>query len=277
MNIHFSNGRECEEGFIYVATKHIMFYEMALLSAQTLRDYHKTANITLFTHEKFVDERAYKLFDKVITNIPIHHRAKMWGMARTPYQRTLYNDCDSFIRHGDIKKIISHLDDGTDMFFGTCLGYTVGSMKWLYIDKQRKIEPKYHGSLCGYTKTDLTIDFMQTWFDEYLKQITTPWAYEANHNKEWKQFDMFTLWRMTSGKFAEFDRFNKLNIKLLTRRWNNTVQDLPDDLDGRPVITQYDKTSWMKLPTVGEILKGIKDETRTLKIRPSADSTFDFN
>ena len=277
MNVYFSNGRESEEGFIYVASRHKMFYEMALLSVQSLRDYHKTAHVTLFTHEKFVDERAYKLFDRVITNIPIHHRAKMWGMAKTPYQRTLYNDCDSLIRHRDIKKIMNHLDDDTDMFFGTCLGYTVGNFKWLYIDKKRTIEPMYHGSLCGYKKTDLTTDFMQTWFEKYIEQISTPWSYEQNHNKEWRQFDMFTLWRMTSGQFSEFDRFKDLKIKLLTRRWNTTGQDLPGDLDGHPVITQYDKTSWMKMPAIGEILKGHTNETNPIKLRSSSDPTFEYN
>jgi hypothetical protein len=88
---------------------------------------------------------------------------------------------------------------------------------------------------------------MQTWFDEYVKQISSPWPHKDFSDK-WKKFDMFTLWRISSGKYKEFERFNELNIKILSRRWNTTIQDLPEDLDGPRVITQIDKETWKKIP-----------------------------
>jgi hypothetical protein len=119
---------------------------------------------------------------------------------------------------------------------------------------------------------------MQTWFDEYIKQVTTPWTYEKNHYPEWQKFDMFTLWRMTSGLFDEFSRFNNLNIKILSRRWNTTTQDLPEDLDGPPVITQIDKDTWRKMPNVWKIIeKGVKDENHQLEKRPFTDPTIIYN
>jgi hypothetical protein len=263
-----NNGRTSDRGFIYVASRDRLYYELALLSAQSLRDYFPEAHLTLFTHERFVDERAAKMFDNVIVDIPVHYRAKMWCMARTPYQKTIYNDADSIIKHRDIKKMHDFLDE-CDMFFGTCLLYTVGNPKWGYMDHAQTEQPKYHGSLCGYNKSDLTLDFMQTWFDKYLEQLNNPWPYGKNHPKEWQIFDMFTLWRMTSGKFEEFDRFKALNIKLLERRYNTTGQDLPEDIGGKPVIVQVDKGTWKKIPHAWAIIeKGIEDEAHSLEKPP---------
>lgn len=277
MNTHYDNGRQSDDGFIYVASRDRIYYELGLLSCQSLKDFYPDSHVTLFTHQNFVDDRA-KIFDRVITNIPIHYRTKMWCMARTPYKRTIYNDCDSIIQHRDIKKMHGFLDD-CDMFFGTCLWYTVGNLKWAHIDKAKRFEPLYHGSMCGYHSTPLLLDFMQTWFDKYLEQRKGEWAFEDFAYKEWQQFDMFTLWRMTCKRYPEeFGRFDNLNIKLLPRRYNTTGQDLPQDLGGKPVITQVDKGTWRKIPSAWSIIeKGIKDEKHQVSKSSPASSTFEFN
>lgn len=253
MKISFSNGTESPNGFIYVASRNVLYYELGLLSAQSLKDFSPDTHITLFTHEKFLDKRC-EIFDRVITDIPVHYRAKMWCMARTPYQRTIYNDCDSQICHRDVSKMFDFLDN-CDLFCGSNLLYTVGSIKWAYIDIARNHIPKYHGSMWGYHNTELIRDFMQTWFDEYIKQITNPWPEPDKYYPEWQKFDMFTLWKISCGLFDEFKRFNELKIDILSRRWNGTGQDLMEDLDGPPVIKQIDKSTYRKMPVVGEILE----------------------
>lgn len=279
INIKHNNSRKSDTGFIYVASRNRLYYELGLISCQTLRDYHPDAHVTLFTHEKFLDKRS-EIFDTVITNIPIHMRAKMWCMARTPYERTLYNDCDSMIQHKDVRKIHDFLDqdDGYDMFFGNNLVYTVGNLKWAYIDKAGKISVDYHGSLCGYRKTDLTLDFHQTWFDKYLEQIRTPWPYSKDHYKEWQQFDMFTLWRLSCKRFPEFERFNKLRILTIPRRFNTTGQDLPEDKGSRPVIIQVDRGTWRKMPDVWPIVeKGMNDENHKVEQSSAKDPVIRYN
>jgi len=276
MKTYYSNDKTSDDGFVYVASRERIFYELALLSCQSLKDFSPKTHATLFTHEKFVDDRC-KIFDTVITDIPIHYRTKMWAMARSPYKRTIYNDCDSQICHKDVSKMFDFLDE-CDLFCGSNLLYTVGDVKWTYIDKARKYVPKYHGSMWGYHKTELITDFMQTWFDEYVKQVSQPWPYEKTNYKEWQVFDMFTLWRMTCGLYDEFNRFNNLNIKILSRRWNTTTQDLPEDLDGPPVITQIDKTTWKKMPNVWKVIeKGINDEKHQVEKRPFGDPTLTYN
>lgn len=269
----YSSGRESKKGFIYVASRDRMYYEMALNSAISMRDYFPDAHITIFTHKNFVDKRS-EVFDNVYVNIPIHYRAKMWCIARTPYEETVYIDCDSFIRHKDIANIHDQLN-GCDMFFGSCLGVTVGNINWLYLDKANTIEPTLHGSLVGFKSTPLNLDFMQTWFDAYLEQLTSDdWPYEKDHHRAWKIFDMFTLWRMTSKRFSEFERFDGLNIKVLERRWNNTGQDYVP----RPVITQVDKHTMEKMPSLWKTIeKGMKDEAYQVTKRPIKDPVIDYN
>lgn len=264
-----------ERGFIYVASRDRLYYELALISLETLKAYYPDSHVTLFTHQKFIDDRA-KAFDKVITGIPNHVRAKMWCMARTPYQKTVYIDCDSIIRHRDIRIMHDFLEDH-DMFFGGHIDYTVANMKWAYIDRRRNIPIVYHGSMCGYNKTDITIDFMQTWFDEYIKQVSQP-EWDDRFFKEWKQFDMFTLWRMTSKKFSEFDRFNDLKIKLLERRFNNTIHDLEKDAGKNPVITQIDRDTWKQMKWAWKIIKsGTEDMTHYLPRYDLDDPVLRFN
>lgn len=276
METYYNNGKISDDGFIYVASRNRLYYELALLSCESLKSFSPKTHVTLFTHKNFVDDRC-KIFDTVIVDIPVHVRTKMWAMARTPYKRTIYNDCDSQICHRDVSKMFDFLDD-CDLFCGSNLLYTVGSLKWTYIDKARKYYPKYHGSMWGYHKTELITDFMQTWFDEYVEQITTPWPYGEKIYQDWQQFDMFTLWRMTEGPYEEFSRFKNLKIKVLSRRWNTTTQDLPEDLDGPPVIMQIDKSTWQKMPNAWKnIEKGMNDEKHKVEKRKTTDPTIIFN
>lgn len=276
MKTYYNNGKISDDGFIYVASRNRLYYELALLSCESLKSFSPKTHVTLFTHENFVDDRC-KIFDNVITDIPIHVRTKMWAMARTPYKRTIYNDCDSQICHRDVSKMFNFLDD-CDLFCGSNLLYTVGNLRWTYIDKARKHYPKYHGSMWGYNKTELNTDFMQTWFDEFIKQVSNPWPYGEKIYQDWQQFDMFTLWRMTSGLYEEFDRFKKLKIKILSRRWNTTTQDLPEDLDGPPVIMQIDKSTWQRMPNAWKnIEKGMNDEKHQVEKRKITDPTLIFN
>ena len=273
--LKYSNNKQLDKGFIYVATKDRLYYELALLSCQSLKDYYPEASVTLYTHENFIDDRC-NIFDNVYVNVPIHKRAKMWCMARTPYEKTIYIDCDSVIRHRDIRIMHDFLDD-CDLFCGSNLQFTVSNFKWAFIDKNWTYNIEYHGSMWGYHKNSSCIDFMQTWFDEYIRQINSPWTYDK-YNQEWQQFDMFTLWRMTSKKFPEFDRFNDMKIKILPRRFNSTAQDTPEDYSGKPVIVQIDKSTFKMMPnTWNFLMKGAKDERYQLKQRASSNTIIEYN
>lgn len=264
-----------ERGFIYVASRDPFYYLTAVNACNTMRDYFPDAHVTLFTHEKFLDSSC-DVFDNVIVDIPNYYRTKMWAMARTPYEKTIYVDADSVVMHKDIRTMHDYLDD-CDMFFCPVTPYTTGSVKWAYIDKAMTEVPKYHGAICGYNKTDLTIDFQNTWYEKYIEQSTTPgWPYEANHYREWKVFDMFTLWRMTSGKFTEFERFNHLNIKILPLRYIITAQHTAADKK-RPVIHQIDSQTWKRMPDFAKIYERKLDAIHPFKKSPIDKAPTEYN
>jgi hypothetical protein len=210
---------------------------MAVHSCETLKDFYPDAHVTLFTHEKFLDGKE-KIFDNVVTDIPIHMRAKMWGMSHSPYERTVYIDADTEVWSEDIKIIHQELDD-CDMFFTRTPIYSAGNIKWIYVDKAMTKRLYWQGGMCGFVKNDLTHDFVSTWYNEYLKQQSEPWPY-PDYNDAQKQWDMFTLWKITN--HPEFDRFKDLKIKEVNVKYNFCCNYLQEELRGHePCIVQYSR------------------------------------
>lgn len=250
-------------GYIYVASVKKYFYDFAVNSARSLKDFYPDAKITLFTHEKFLDGRE-KIFDNVVTNIPIHSRAKMWAMANSPYDRTVYIDVDSEIWHEDISTLFDELDD-CDAFFTKTPIYSAGRKSWtqpLADDKLTYLT--YQGGFCGFKRSDLIQDFLNTWYTEYLTQRED---FETEKfkkfNPDMKPWDMFTLWRITNED--EFARFRDgLNIKLLNVRFNFCTNYHKEELEGKePVVIHFNKDAIFKDPGLETFRKRVlkKDET----------------
>lgn len=233
-----------DEGFVYVASLTSLYYELALISAQSLKDRYPESNVTLFTHESFLDSRAYDIFDEVRVGIPVFRRARIWCLARTPYKRTVHIDCDSIITHRDIKIIHKTLDTHNhDMMFGSNLAYTVSRKDLVYADKSMKHFVAHHGSICIYDASDETLNFHRRWYESYIDQLYADgwpydWAYPI-----WKGFDMFTLWRIMNNDNSEYTDLSSINVGILPRRWNTTWVDNKDDIKGPPVIKQIDRDS----------------------------------
>jgi hypothetical protein len=240
MKLFYDDNTVSEKGFVYVATHKPNYYEFALHSLNMLRDFWPDANVTLFANEALLDSRA-KQFNKVYTNIPIHIRAKMWCLSKTPYQKTVYIDADTAILNKDIRNIHDLLVDH-DLFFTPNPVWAVGSYSWATISVDGKESTNYHGGVVGYNKNDLVCDFTDTWFLEYVKQRTDPWPYnEDEYSQVWQQFDMFTLWKILYNKLGGFDRFQRLKINEVGFRWG-VIADAPlKYLDGPIVIGHLTK------------------------------------
>lgn len=226
-------------GFVYVATCLKVFYEGAVFGANSLRDYYPDAKITLFTHEQWVDKRA-DVFDNVITEgVPERERAKMWGMARTPYDKTLYLDADTEIWHHDIQNVFDLLDDDHDMALTKTRDYSAvitkfpgGNLKW-------------HCGVALYNNKPDTLQFMQDWYDLYNKQE------QMRVNKEWDLddklypreklwlWDTFTFWRL-----LHLEGYNeKLKIQGIKddARWNfhNYKLEELDQIGSKEIIIYH--------------------------------------
>ena len=232
-------------GYIYVASLNAMYYELAILSAQSLKDLHPQAHVTLFTHDTFVDDRAVQLFDNIVTNIPVHRRAKMWCMARTPYDNTYYNDCDSIIIHPDIAKVFDGITDKIHMTKN--LVYTIARRELEYIDKDRKLFPYFHGAVAWYKKNDLNVEFIDTWWNEYIKQLANPWPHDEWSHDIWRGFDMFTLWSMVNAMYPEYEKF-KDRVVEGDRRFNCVLPEGRQTVDVKsPVVYQIPRDMYCSM------------------------------
>jgi hypothetical protein len=181
---------EC--GFVYIASISEAYYNAAVKSAISLKDNFPEANITLFTHEIFLKEEDKKFFDNIVTGIPVHIRAKMWGMARTPYQKTLYVDADTEIRSERITEVFDILKDDKDILFTKIINHVSADK---VIDKNNNLE--YHGGIILYNNNPLTIELMNEWYELYLIQRNIKNWNESifkNYNKKMQPWDQFTIW-----------------------------------------------------------------------------------
>ena len=180
-----------DEGFIYIASLSSAYYRAAVHGAQSLKDYYPKAKITLFTHETFVQDIDRQFFDNIVTGIPVHKRAKMWGMARSPYKKTLYMDCDTEIRSERIKEVFDILGKNDIMFTKIIDHVSADKM----IDKDNNLE--YHGGIILYNNKKLTLQLMQDWYDLYAEQAiiknwnTSKFKQFSNKMQPW---DQFTVW-----------------------------------------------------------------------------------
>jgi len=180
------------KGFIYIATMHSKFYNMAINSAESLRYYYPDAKICIFTEKQFVDERS-KVFDIVNTDVPRNVRGKMWGMANTPFDETFYMDCDTYIESEEIKNVFDELGDN-DMVFTKISNWSTHIFEPSGL---RNGEPyEIHGGVCLFKST--AKEFMKKWFELYNAQVSSEWLpLDENGNlypTSAKKWDQFTLW-----------------------------------------------------------------------------------
>ena len=125
-------------GFLYVGSLTKPYYDAAVMSAESIKDYWPEAKITLFTHEPWVNERRdSKIFDRIETNIPVHCRAKLWALDQTHYDKTVYMDADTYCEHEDVKHIFDELPDEYDISMTTNRPYNA---KVVYFTKEKELE-----------------------------------------------------------------------------------------------------------------------------------------
>lgn len=221
------------KGFVYVASLSSVFITAARYSASSLKDYWPEANITLFTHPKWVVQSDYLLFDQIITrDVPFHVRAKLWALDKTPYDLTCYIDCDTEVHHEDIKYIFDQHDPNADISLTKTRPYAAS------------IDPKFpdgelvdHCGLFVYNKKESTLRFMREWWNQY-KQQTTNWGdYDPKLYPSYlKPWDMFAYWWLQNK--TEF-KIKRAFFPDPDARWNYIYVYKKEELQGTPVVISH--------------------------------------
>ena len=216
-------------GFVYVASLKTAFYEAALHSAQSLLDFYPEAKITLFTHESWVCDDAREIFDQIITDgVPNHHRAKLWALSKSPYDTTLYIDCDTLIQSEEISEVFDLLHN-KDILFTRNRPYNAKITK--LSDTEEMI---YHCGLFLYD-TEKTKDLMDSWYSSYLEQMEPEWDHSP-YPKYVKPWDTFTMWNLlTNGNFdVKVGEFPSPDAK-----WNFVTGYKEEELMGEEAIVLH--------------------------------------
>ncbi len=218
-------------GFVYVASLRRGYYRAAKNSALSLLDYWPEAKITLFTHPEWVEPGDEEIFENIITDgVPYHKRAKLWALDKTPYDLTVYMDCDTEVQHEDIQKIFDQIPDDVDVLFTANRPYNAALTK--LSDTEEMTE---HCGLFVYRNNPQTLKLMGAWWGEYCKQ-NEPGFDRQHYPVDALQWDTFTMWRLLTygnmgvktGRFPDPDA-----------RWNFVVGYKEEELQGQEIVIYH--------------------------------------
>lgn len=201
------------EGVILVASVSKAYYEAAVRCALSIKDYAPNTSVTLFTHASFIKERDKYLFDSIVTDIPVHIRAKLWALPKTPYDVTLYMDVDMEVISDEFTKVFDLLKSTDDMAFANIRPHV---SKDVVVKGSQKL--KYHGGIFLYRMNDATKPIINKWWDQYIYQLHSPeWPFKAEgYNPKMKPWDQFALWCLLKDNSVKIGRLGGAN----DYRWN---------------------------------------------------------
>ena len=177
---------EQTKGFVVVASRNHNFYVYAVNLIESIKDFYPEALITLVTEERFVDDRADEA-DQIIF-CDDHYRAKLWGMAQSPYDITMYVDADMECEHEDIMTVWDEMKD-YDMVFHEL---TKDREKY-YAIREFKYNNSYEkyrlcGGVCLYrSENPLVMEFRDDWNEMYRRQFAGEWRPKGFDEEQWRK------------------------------------------------------------------------------------------
>ena len=218
-------------GYLYVATVRHEYYIAAKTAAKSLLDFSPEAKITLFSLTEWVEEEDHEIFEHIRTDGPNHVRTKLWALAHTPYYKTMYVDCDTFIQHEDISTVFDYLGDN-DIIFTRNRPYNAKITK--LNDTEEMI---YHCGIFVYKKTKNTQSLMLDWYERYLEQIA-PGFDPSPYSERVRPWDTFTMWYLLN-KTEYKDTIKVGDFPSPDARWNFCMGQKPEELMGEDVIISH--------------------------------------
>lgn len=200
-------------GFLIVASMKEEYVFSANFCAASIKDHYPSCHITLFVPEKLKSLVDCNYFDLIITdNVPNHTRTKLYALSKTPYTNlTVYVDADMECRHEDIQNIWNEIPNETDVLITKIRPYNGKISKWA------NGELIHHCGFFMYRNKKHVLEFMEKWWENYLKQVKTAWPYDQKiHPIALQPWDQFTFWKMIN-----IDKL-RLNVSFFKddARWN---------------------------------------------------------
>ena len=212
---------EPTKGYVIVASRRNFFYVSALNLIESIRDFYPDAKVCLVTEEKFLDGRE-KIVDKIVL-CNDHKRAKLWGMAKSPWDISFYIDADTEVEHEDIEHVFDELGDYDLLFTGLPeeRSYCYAELK--FPGGQFEL----CGAVCLYDKRNpLVREFLNDWYDLTVKQYAGTW-WPTKGDGTWDDYlyprtlarwDQFSLWWLVNKE----PKYKDLKVGVFEddARWN---------------------------------------------------------
>ena len=85
---------EPSKGYLVVASRTKFFYNSACNLIESVRDFYPDAKFCLVTEEHLLDDYGRSIAEDIIL-CDNHKRAKIRGMAQSPYDLSFYIDADT--------------------------------------------------------------------------------------------------------------------------------------------------------------------------------------
>jgi len=234
-----------EKGYLIVASTKSFYYSSALNLICSIKEQDPDTPICLVTEERFLDKGS-EIVDHIIL-CKNHRREKIWGMAKTPFKKTLYIDADCEVVHEDIVTAFDKFD-GKDILFTELTpdrSYIYREYYW----GSQKNRFTYCGGVCLYDiEVPLVKNFIDDWYDLTVKQYNNLWWPEDLniYPPSLKRWDQFTLWWLTNKE----EKYKNLKIGILDNeydcRWNFYYSYDPSKnhtLGKDPIIMHYSNAS----------------------------------
>lgn len=194
------------KGFVFAATNSKAYYNAAINSAISILDYYPSANITLFTEERFVEKRNSKYFNNIFTNnITAYHREKLNILSQSPYGITAYLDCDTEIHSTEIVNLFDLLENN-NIVNPTIIPEV---SKIVDIDKNGN-KLTSHCGIMVYSNDKNTQTFFKQWNINFQKQLNESW--DNNVDIRMKPWDQYAFWN-TKKQFKDILKFKELDIE----------------------------------------------------------------
>jgi hypothetical protein len=207
-------------GFIYIASLDKKYLKSAIYSAESLKENFPEANITLYTHEEWIEGTDLShTFDNIVTkDVPKHKRAKLWALDKTPYDLTVYIDADMEIMSEEIQTIFDQMPDDKDILLTKIRPYA-GAFVYFTEDKDGD-QLEDHCGFFMYRKTEKTMAFMAEWWRLYHDQANGTWQWDTSkYPEKLRPWDQWTWWwlqnktdfKLNQGYFVDDARWNFVN------------------------------------------------------------------
>jgi hypothetical protein len=217
------------KGIVYVATKEDRYVEEAFLSGESVKRQYSSLSITLFTDRPEHELCSSGVFDRVETIAGSAGVRSPWSdgqlnrlrcLRRTPYDRTLHLDTDTFVLTTELMSLFAVLDRAEVAMVETCLH---DSFSRYYFGRRL-----FNAGLVLYSRTERVWRWLEAW--EALSERnfrlsslrTLPPVPFLSHVDESKRRELLCMDQISLAEVftPEVNTFDLL-FEVLERSWNH--------------------------------------------------------